>query len=217
MAQNERSPWGIWEGTFSATVPSKMITITLYINQAVGDSAARIMLWAHNDHVRASSTEGKVWMGGHLRKRFGNEMVVMGFVFNQGSFRAFDTNKELREFVVQPAPPGSLDAVLAATKIPLFALDLRIANKSPVIDWLRYPQKSREIGSGYLGDQASWQEQSPAEAFDVILFADTTSPTRSIPPPVLSLPAPSAPVQPLPAQRKPPNPPDTKKPFWETE
>jgi erythromycin esterase len=178
---------------------------------------AKIMLWAHNDHVRTASTENRIWMGGHLRKRFGNEMVVMGFVFNQGAFRAFDTNKELCDFGVNSAPPGSLDAVLAATKIPLFALDLRTVKKPTVIDWLRSPQKSREIGSGYLGDQVSWQEQSPAEAFDVLLFVETTSPTRSIPLPVLSLPVPSVPVQPAPVQSPPPSQPDTPKPFWQLE
>jgi len=34
-------------------------------------SGTKIMLWAHNDHVRTALTEGKIWMGGHLRKRFG--------------------------------------------------------------------------------------------------------------------------------------------------
>jgi erythromycin esterase len=47
---------------------------------------AKIMLWAHNGHVRTTLSDGRTWMGGHLRKRFGNEMVVMGFAFNQGSF-----------------------------------------------------------------------------------------------------------------------------------
>jgi erythromycin esterase len=181
-------------------------------------SGTKIMLWAHNDHVRTALTEGKIWMGGHLRKRFGNEMVVMGFVFNQGAFRAFETNKELREFIVKPAPTGSLDAMLAATKIPLFVLDLRTANTQSVINWLRIPQKSREIGSRYSGDPASWQlEQSPAEAFDAIVFVETTSPTRGIPIPVTLPPSPLSPVQPPPLQPTPASQPDTKKPFWETE
>jgi erythromycin esterase len=172
---------------------------------------AKIMLWAHNDHVKTTFIDDKLWMGGHLRKRFGDEMVVMGFVFGQGAFRATDENKELRDFVVQPGPPDSLDAVLAAAKIPIFAIDLRTASKQSVIDWLRSPQKSREIGSRYSGDSESWQlEQSPADAFDVLLFVETTSPTRSIPPPIPSPPDPPPSVQPpLPRQ------PDTQKPFWQ--
>jgi erythromycin esterase len=166
---------------------------------------AKIMLWAHNGHVRTTLSDGRTWMGGHLRKCFGNEMVVIGFVFNQGSFQAIETNKGLREFTVKTAPSGSMDAALEVTKIPLFALDLRAINKQPVTDWFKSPQKSREIGAGYSDDMESWMlVQSPAEAFDILLFVDRTSPTHSFPPPA-----------PLPPPVQEPIPPIIKKPFWE--
>jgi erythromycin esterase-like protein len=143
--------------------------------------------------------------------RFGNELVTMGLVFNQGAFRASENNKGLREFEVKPASAGSMEAVLAAARIPLFAVDLRTADKKPVIDWLRSPQSFREIGSVYAGDQASrQQEQPPADAFDILFFIETTSPTHSIPPPVLPVS-----VKPSPAPSISPTQKDTKKPFWQ--
>jgi erythromycin esterase len=142
---------------------------------------AKVMLWAHNAHVRAGFLADKVRMGGHLRKRFGNEMVVMGFAFNQGSFQAIDPKKGLHEFTVNPAPPDTLDALLAATKIPLFVIDLRAAKSDPVKKWLKTPQKSREIGATYSEDQElRLLEQAPAEAFDVLLFVEETTRARSL-------------------------------------
>jgi erythromycin esterase len=142
---------------------------------------AKIMLWAHNAHVRANVLADKIRMGGHLRKRFGNELVVMGFAFNQGSFQAIDARKGLREFTVSSAPSESLDAVLAATKIPLFAIDLRFASSRPTSDWFKSPQKSREIGATYSDDQElPLLQQAPAEAFDILLFVEKTSCARSL-------------------------------------
>jgi erythromycin esterase len=145
------------------------------------DPDAKIMLWAHNAHVRANFAADKIRMGGHLRKRFGNEMAVIGFAFNQGSFQAIDAKKGLREFTVNPGPPESLDAVLTATKIPLFAIDLRAAGSRSIADWFKSPQKSREIGATYSEDQEfQMVEQAPAEAFDVLLFVEKTSRARSL-------------------------------------
>jgi hypothetical protein len=60
--------------------------------------------------------------------------VQMGFAFYQGSFQAIETNKRLHEFTVKPAPPGRLEAALEATKINLFAVDLRTISNQPVPD-----------------------------------------------------------------------------------
>jgi hypothetical protein len=48
-------------------------------------------------------------MGGALRKKFGAEMVVFGFAFNQGVFQAIEPGKGLHDFRVAAAPAGSLD------------------------------------------------------------------------------------------------------------
>ncbi|MEQ1913381.1 MAG: erythromycin esterase family protein, partial [Vicinamibacterales bacterium] len=95
---------------------------------------AKIVLWAHNGHVAAGGFPNET-MGAVLRRMMSKEMVVFGFAFNQGSFQAIPQGGgALKNFTVPPAPAGSLDATLAASQIPLFALDLRQAP-----EWFKEP------------------------------------------------------------------------------
>ncbi|HKP47786.1 MAG TPA: erythromycin esterase family protein [Pyrinomonadaceae bacterium] len=144
---------------------------------------AKIVLWAHNGHVSTSAVGAYEPMGVSLRKMFGDSMVVFGFAFNQGSFQAVERGKGLRDFTVTPAPADSLDATLAATSIPLFALDLRTAPKSgPVATWLALPHKTRSIGALYSEEAAAqyFWETNILKAFDVLLFVDKTTAARKI-------------------------------------
>ena len=50
----------------------------------------KLVVWAHNGHVNAGGG-GYESMGASLRKMYGDQMVVFGFAFNQGSFRAVET------------------------------------------------------------------------------------------------------------------------------
>jgi erythromycin esterase-like protein len=110
---------------------------------------AKIVVWAHNGHISTNSARGFGAMGASLRSMFGNQMVVFGLAFNQGSFQAVESGKGLRNFTVPPAPMGGLDSTLAATGIPVFAFDLRAAPKDgPIAVWLNqslhYPQPQIE-------------------------------------------------------------------------
>lgn len=142
---------------------------------------AKIVLWAHNGHVSTANISGFEPMGASLRKLYGGQMVVFGFAFNQGSFQAIEQGKGLRDFTVPPAPAGSLDATLAATGIPLFALDLRDAPRSgPVAAWLSEQHKTRSIGAMYSEDLASqfFYEIKAPRSFDVMLFVEKTTAAR---------------------------------------
>ena len=146
---------------------------------------AKIVLWAHNGHVSAASAGSYEPMGASLRKTFGNQMVVFGFAFNQGSFQAVEESKRvLRDFTVPPAPVGSLDATRAATGISLFALDLSDAPKTgPVATWLSEPHKTRSIGSMYSEDSAArfLFELKARQSFDAMLFVEKTTAARKNP------------------------------------
>ncbi len=144
---------------------------------------AKIVLWAHNGHVSYRG-EGYESMGAELHKMFGAQMVVFGFAFNQGSFQAVENGKKLRDFTVPPAPIGSLDATLAATGIPLFALDLRQSPKTgPVAAWLHTPHLTRSIGALYSEDSAQqyWSNQEVTSCFDALLFVRITTAARKNP------------------------------------
>ena len=146
---------------------------------------AKIVLWAHNGHVSTSAMYAP--MGADLRRMYGDQMVVFGFAFNQGSFqaKAMSEGGRLKNHTVPPAPGGSLDATLAASGIPLFALDLRQAPKSgPVAEWLKAPHKTRSIGAGYPDGEpfALMAEQVAPENYDAILFVEKTTAARRNPP-----------------------------------
>jgi erythromycin esterase-like protein len=146
---------------------------------------AKIVLWAHNGHVATEFGGGYKTMGSSLREMFADKMVVFGFAFNQGSFQAIERGKGLHDFTVSPAPAGSLDATLAATGIPLLAIDLRkIPKGSPVQTWLSQPHKSRNIGAMYSNDMENQflVDLKAPDSFDVLLFVEKTSAARKNPP-----------------------------------
>jgi erythromycin esterase-like protein len=138
---------------------------------------AKIVLWAHNGHVAYAPEYGP--MGEYLHQKFGNQLVTFGFSFNEGSFRAIEKGKSLRDFKVGPAPEGSLDHELASAGIPVFALDLRqLPRQGPVAQWFAKPRDARSIGAVYGGGQPeSWSVSILRwpEAFDVILFVENTT------------------------------------------
>jgi erythromycin esterase-like protein len=145
---------------------------------------AKIVLWAHNGHVAAGGSPGYEPMGAALRKMYGDQMVVFGFAFNQGSFQAIRQGKGLQDFTVPPAPAGSLDAMLAATGIPLFALDLRQSPKSgPVAAWMSEPHRTRSIGAVYSEDSPSgyMADLVAPQSFDALLFVEKTTAARKNP------------------------------------
>jgi erythromycin esterase-like protein len=146
----------------------------------------KIVLWAHNGHVGTKSYSNYAPMGADLRKIYGDQMVVFGFAFNQGSFQAMaQGGGGLKDHTVPPAPAGSLDATLAASGVPLFALDLRQAPKSgPVAEWLNAPHKTRGIGSMYPEGEpfALISDLVAPESFDAILFVEKVTAARKNPP-----------------------------------
>jgi len=152
---------------------------------------AKAVLWAHNGHVQRSPLVAfKVielaYMGSHLHTMFGKEMVTVGFAFNQGGFRAVDESGKLRDHTVPPAPDGYIDAALAATGLPLLALDLaNIPPDGPVAKWLAAKPSQRSIGSTFYGDSSNYSDVAdPREKYDILLFVERTTASRGNPRPV---------------------------------
>ena len=138
----------------------------------------KVVLWAHNGHVAAAGFQSET-MGAVLRRMLGNQMLVFGFAFNQGSFQAIaQGGGGLKNFTVPPAQAGSLDATLAAANIPLFALDLRQAPP-----WFKDTHGSRQIGAMYPegAPYALVASLAAAEAFDAMLFVEKTTAARKNP------------------------------------
>ena len=139
---------------------------------------AKIVLWAHNGHVATRGFSYET-MGAALRRMYGSDMVVFGFSFNQGSFQAIaQGGGGLKNFTVPPAPSGSLDATLAAARLPLFAVDVRAAP-----EWFRQARGSRQIGAIYPEAEpyAFIADIVAPEAYDAVLFVEATTVARKNP------------------------------------
>ena len=137
----------------------------------------KMMLWAHDAHV--STTFG--FMGHRLRQLYGGDFISCGFSFYQGAFQArVAPTMGLRSVLVGPSPPSTVDAALADTKIPRFAIDLRtLPSKGAARQWLNGNHKIRSIGAGYdeLFPNKYFLPIS-SSSFDVIFFINTTSAAR---------------------------------------
>jgi erythromycin esterase len=145
-------------------------------------AGTRMVLWAHNGHVAASSYSKDEPMGAHLRRMFGKDLVIVGFAFGEGSFQAREQSGALREFTLGPPPVGTLDATLLETRLPLFVLDLRQEPADEgVRKWLSVPHFSRQIGASF-SDDATWHNQPMRvrEQFDWLVFVAQTTRARPI-------------------------------------
>jgi erythromycin esterase-like protein len=145
---------------------------------------AKIVVWAHNDHVSNTDWLGIRAMGSYLRTMFGSQVINFGFAFNEGGFRAVEMGKALRDFTVGPAPEGTLDHALAALSMPILTIDLRKVPKSgPVAEWFEEEHDSRSITSIY-GDNVAphaWNKHFANQDFDALLFVERTTAARGNP------------------------------------
>lgn len=145
----------------------------------------KMVVWAHNGHV-ARDPRGifggtVVSMGMHLARKFDRELIVVGFAFGEGAFRAVvkeeGDRRPLRQVAVGRAPEDTLDAVLARTGIPVFMLDLRHVGED-VAPWLQKPQITREIGAFFESPEGMCKRIVPMARYDVLAFIAKTTRSR---------------------------------------
>lgn len=145
----------------------------------------KIVLWAHNGHAGTALIAGEKSQGMHLRERYGNQMLVLGFASYQGEVRA----KRIAEGKFQPGSPvalplapaqkTSVEALFYETGLPRFFVDLRrIPKDSAFGRWLAEPRLHRSIGSGYEPDRDSnnYVQVRLCEVYNAIIFiAESTA------------------------------------------
>ena len=174
------------EPTYSFEFRDRCMADNVHALLAAEGPGVRALLWAHNGHVQRGLLRVKLNhgheltnMGSLLRAELGaTDYRAVGFAFNQGGFRASGG-----DYVVGPAPEDFLDSVLAATGIPLLALDLmHIPADGPVAAWMAEMPFQRFIGADFNPDNellyAGWSD--PRDLFDVLAFVETTTASRGI-------------------------------------
>jgi erythromycin esterase len=151
-------------------------------------SGAKIVLWAHNGHVSTAALQ----MGYYLRHTYGDDMVVFGFDFYEGSFRAFDlgpdgrlSGRGLVEHTVGPPQRDTYEAFFATAGRERMIVDLRPLQADEMgksaKDWFARERRMRWVGATFapgLPDRHLLPVVLPSY-FDAIIFFRTT--TASVP------------------------------------
>ncbi|RYG37609.1 erythromycin esterase family protein [bacterium] len=135
---------------------------------------SKVVLWAHNSHVGRSRMSGQpLMLGSYLEDRYKSAYFPLGFVFNEGGFRAIANGGSVGTSSFPPAKPGSFDALLADVGQPRFFLDVDRADPA-LKTWLRSPRPWRNIGSSYnaADPDSHYETLNPAELFRGLIYLD---------------------------------------------
>jgi erythromycin esterase-like protein len=140
----------------------------------------RIVVWEHNSHLGdARATEmgerGEINVGQLIRERYKEQAVLIGFSTYQGTVTAAsDWDEPAERKRVQPALPGSYEALLHDAGIERFWLDLR----DEKVVALRTPRRlERAIGVVYRPQTERVSHYFSADLpgqFDAIIHFDET-------------------------------------------
>jgi len=136
----------------------------------------KMVLWAHNLHVRFGSETGGRSMGTWLKERFGQKLYVVGFAFRRGQLRAVGrVDGQLAVHIVPPAPEGSGGAILSAAGMPIFFLDMsNLAAGSPLGRWLGEMHLYYNVGAFWqsANTQANLSQEALAKSYDGLIFIE---------------------------------------------
>lgn len=140
----------------------------------------KVVLWAHNSDVSMFSA------GDSLRQQYGDDLVIFGILFYQGSFNAirFASYPSTMQVFHAPEPTGdSYDFFLQATGLPGFFLDMRSARPdSPDQAWLFNPHSSYVAGATYDLNNPPTFNEPLAKMYDVVIYFKETTPSELLNP-----------------------------------
>lgn len=157
--------------------------VSWILDQSGPDS--KIILWAHNLHVQ---DELDVMMGKHLRDRFQEDLVVVGFSFFEGKFNAYrasslqaqDVKPHLGPIEFTSPEKESFEYYLHQAGIPRFYIDLR----DPRIEMNQLDEELPFygiVGAVYDPSSPSFIVKSIPELFDLMIYIEESTPSELLP------------------------------------
>jgi erythromycin esterase len=131
------------------------------------EKGEKIILWAANPHVMTTPYSGS--MGDHLRRTYGDDMVVFGLMCNRKSEGDELAGLSLEDAgPASGAPAGSVEALLADAGLDIAVVDLRSLPGGPASRYFNAPRKT-----GAITSLLPW-------AYDAILFIESTTNARPV-------------------------------------
>ena len=131
----------------------------------------KIVVWAHNSHVRHAGSAVEPWpgkkMGEWVVERRRDEVYTVGLFMYKGQ----GARNDRRLYHVSRMPRGSLESILAHANTPWFFVDLLGASREPGTDWMFTARTVMRDGT--------WKETLvPRQQYDGLLFIDAVTPPR---------------------------------------
>ncbi|HEX6177074.1 MAG TPA: erythromycin esterase family protein, partial [Thermoanaerobaculia bacterium] len=140
----------------------------------------KLVLWAHNYHVGTAYAQT---MGTWLRGTFGTDMVIFGFVFDQGSFNAVPLpggGGPKPHSVPQWPGTGGVEEMFQKTALPRFILDLRNIESTSAKNYFNIARTVWTIGAAFNGNTSLDVYREPLvlpRAYDAIIWFEQTTPS----------------------------------------
>lgn len=134
----------------------------------------KVVTWAHNGHVSKDFPHFKS-MGMFLNKRHGDDMIVFGFAFHEGTYTAYG-KEGLKAYGTSPSEPGSVEWFLKSSGIPNLLLDLhKVSDKEVGSQWLTRELDFRSIGAVAMDD--AFSKRKITRDFDVLIYFEKSTPS----------------------------------------
>jgi erythromycin esterase len=137
-------------------------------------AGSKIVLWAHNGHV--NKLPGL--MGHYLDQRYGDDQYVLGFAFGAGSYNAVGP-RGLTSYEAVTPPPATVEALLGATGIPRFIVDLRGLPANGPGGWFHEQRTMRMLGA--VATRCALRPVVAADHYDGLIWFDQTTPSILLP------------------------------------
>lgn len=154
----------------------------------------KMFVWAHNGHINLAYPDDKHilmgdLMGGHLKKKLGDDYYAIGFVFNQGSFQAIQGPKSiggaifkylfarkkmyqgLKECSVPARVENTFTQTLSENLHPVYFADIS-RSENPVFSTLL---KTYDVGAVFMNYKRCSSSINAKRQFDGIIYVNQTS------------------------------------------
>ena len=151
------------------------------------ENNGKVMALAHNGHILKGLSPGAKkknlkWLGYHLNNLYGNRYYSLGFIFNEGGFRA-STPNGVQSFTVKPFPGGFTES-LSTMKKPLFFMDIASVSQNAALrSALDNTYFFYNIGAVYangIPDSSAGAGYNLAQLYDGVIYVDKATPTTGL-------------------------------------
>ncbi|MBW2367932.1 MAG: erythromycin esterase family protein [Deltaproteobacteria bacterium] len=144
VGKSSKAFWKSMDGAATFGIRARtMAENTLWLRKRYG----KVILMLHNNHLRRTLDNENDYNTGHqLQNALKDDYVTIGCTYGYGPWYLDAKGKVYPKSVKMPKP-GSLDAGMLNTGLPMFYLNLHEAPKSgPVYDWLSQPRPAQVTG-----------------------------------------------------------------------